>query len=115
MKADTPITLATAKYPDRQLAEEDYESVWSARANDEFDHTAVAVLSKDSSGKLKMDRQKARPSIWRGRARHWPLSRLDSASLSAPVAAQSSDTSITTSRKTRSARPGSFSSPARRA
>ena len=56
MKADTPITLATAKYPDRQLAEEDYESVWSARANDEFDHTAVAVLSKDSNGKLKMDR-----------------------------------------------------------
>jgi hypothetical protein len=31
MNADTPITLATATYPDRQLAVEDFERVWSAR------------------------------------------------------------------------------------
>ncbi len=56
MKADTPITLAAAKYPDRQLAVEDFERVWSARGNGEFDHTAVAVVSKDSDGKLDIDR-----------------------------------------------------------
>jgi uncharacterized membrane protein len=56
MKADTPITLAAARYPDRQLADEDFERVWSARGKGEFDHTAVAVLTKDSDGKLKIDR-----------------------------------------------------------
>lgn len=56
MKADTPITLATATYPDRQLAVEDFERVWSARGNGEFDHTAVAVLTKGSDGKLEIDR-----------------------------------------------------------
>ena len=56
MDSNTPITLATAKYADRQLADEDYESVWSARGKDEFDHTAVAVLRKDSNGKLEIDR-----------------------------------------------------------
>ena len=56
MKADTPITLATARYPDRTLAVEDYERVWEARGNDEFDHTAVAVLTKDTDGKLEIDR-----------------------------------------------------------
>ena len=56
MDANTPITLATAKYAERQLADEDYDSVWSARGKDEFDHTAVAVLRKDSSGDLKIDR-----------------------------------------------------------
>jgi len=56
MKADTPITLAAARYPDRQLASEDFDRVWSARGNGEFDHTAVAVLTKDSDGKLDIDR-----------------------------------------------------------
>jgi hypothetical protein len=52
----TPITLATARYSDRQLAEEDFDSVWSARGRDEFDHTAVAVVSKNSDGNLDIDR-----------------------------------------------------------
>jgi uncharacterized membrane protein len=56
MKADTPITLATARYADRELAVEDFNRVWSARGNGEFDHTAVAVLTKDADGKLEMDR-----------------------------------------------------------
>jgi uncharacterized membrane protein len=56
MNADTPITLAAARYPDRQLADEDFDRVWSARGNGEFDHTAVAVLTKDSDGKLEIDR-----------------------------------------------------------
>jgi|SRR5664279_1018783 len=56
MDANTPIVLAAAKYPDRALAEEDFDRVWSARADGEFDHTAVAVVTKDADGKLQIDR-----------------------------------------------------------
>ena len=56
MDANTPIVLATATYPDRDLAVEDFKTVWSARADGEFDHTAVAVVTKDANGKLKIDR-----------------------------------------------------------
>jgi uncharacterized membrane protein len=56
MDANTPVVLATAKYPDRALAVEDFNRVWNARADGEFDHTAVAVLTKDNNGKLQIDR-----------------------------------------------------------
>ena len=56
MDASTPITLAAAKYPDRALAVEDFDRVWSARGDGEFDHTAVAVVTKDANGKLQIDR-----------------------------------------------------------
>lgn len=56
MDPNTPITLAAARYQNRELAVEDYERVWSARKHDQFDHMAVAVLSKDANGKLDIDR-----------------------------------------------------------
>ena len=56
MDADTPITLAAAKYSDPDAAVEDFHTVWDARHDGEYDHTAVAVLSKDQAGKLKVDR-----------------------------------------------------------
>jgi uncharacterized membrane protein len=56
MDANTPIVLATAKYTDRDLAVEDFKTVWAARKDGEFDHTAVAVVTKDADGKLKIDR-----------------------------------------------------------
>jgi uncharacterized membrane protein len=56
MDPNTPIVLAAAKYPDRELAVEDFKRVWSARKQGEFDHTAVAVLTKDADGKLQMER-----------------------------------------------------------
>jgi uncharacterized membrane protein len=56
MDANTPIVLATATYPDRTLAVEDFNRVWDARADGEFDHTAVAILTKDKDGELKIDR-----------------------------------------------------------
>jgi uncharacterized membrane protein len=56
MDANTPVVLATAKYSDRALAVEDFNRVWNARADGEFDHTAVAVLTKDNNGKLQIDR-----------------------------------------------------------
>jgi uncharacterized membrane protein len=56
MKADTPITLAAASYHLHEHAVEDFNRVSSARGNGEFDHTAVAVVTKDSDGKLSIDR-----------------------------------------------------------
>jgi uncharacterized membrane protein len=56
MDRDTPITIAAAKYSTHDLAERDFDDVWAARGRDEFDHTAVAVLTKDSSGNLAVDR-----------------------------------------------------------
>ena len=56
MDPDTPIVLAAAKYPNRDLAVEDFHRVWSARKQGEFGHTAVAVLTKDANGKLQTER-----------------------------------------------------------
>ena len=56
MDPSTPITLAAAKYKDRDLAVEDFKAVWGARKDGEFDHTAVAVLTKDADGRLQMER-----------------------------------------------------------
>ena len=56
MDANTPITLAAARYKNRELAVEDYERVWTARKHDQFDHMAVSVLTKDANGKLQIDR-----------------------------------------------------------
>ena len=56
MDANTPITLATARYSDRDGAVNDFKAVWDARKGGEFDHTAVAVLTKDESGKLQVER-----------------------------------------------------------
>ena len=57
MDGNTPITLAAGKYSNRDAAVEDFKAVWDARGDGEFDHTAVAVLTKDSSGKLQVERQ----------------------------------------------------------
>jgi uncharacterized membrane protein len=56
MNPNTPIVLAAARYPNRELAVEDFHTVWNARKQGEFDHTAVAVLTKDANGKLQTER-----------------------------------------------------------
>ena len=56
MDPNTPIVLAAAKYKDRELAVQDFKTVWDARKHGEFDHTAVAVLTRDADGKLQMER-----------------------------------------------------------
>jgi hypothetical protein len=56
MDPSTPITLAAAKYSNREAAVEDFHTVWDARHNDEFDHTALAVLTKDEAGTLQVER-----------------------------------------------------------
>ena len=56
MKGDTPITLAAARYSNRDAAVEGFKTVWDAHKGGEFDHTDVAVLTKDDSGKLQVER-----------------------------------------------------------
>ena len=56
MNAATPITLAAARYSSRDAAVEGFKMVWDAHKGGEFDHTAVAVLTKDDSGKLQVER-----------------------------------------------------------
>ena len=70
MDANTPITLAAARYSTRDAAVEDFDMVWDAHRGGEFDHTAVAVLTKDASGKLQVERHDttAKHLAWVGAA-----------------------------------------------
>jgi Protein of unknown function (DUF1269) len=70
MDADTPITLAAARYSSRDAAVADFDAVWEAHHEGEFDHTAVAVLTKDDSGKLQVERHDttAKHLAWAGAA-----------------------------------------------
>jgi len=70
MKKDTPITLAAARYSNRDAALMDFDAVWGAHRGGEFDHTAVAVLTKDESGKLQVERHDttAKHLAWAGAA-----------------------------------------------
>jgi len=70
MKADTPITLAAARYSSRDAAVADFDAVWEAHHEGEFDHTTVAVLTKDASGKLQVERHNttAKHLAWAGAA-----------------------------------------------
>ena len=56
MDSNTPITLAAARYADRDSAVEDFHSVWDAKKSGDYDHIAVTVLTKDEDGNLRMDR-----------------------------------------------------------
>jgi uncharacterized membrane protein len=56
MNANTPIVLAAARYKDRAGAEQDFRVVWDANHEGEFDHMAVAVLTKGPDGKLQVER-----------------------------------------------------------
>jgi uncharacterized membrane protein len=56
MDANTPVTLAVGRYSDRDGAVDDYHTLWGARHEGEFDHMALAVLTKDASGKLQVER-----------------------------------------------------------
>jgi uncharacterized membrane protein len=70
MDPNTPIVLAAARYKDRELAVEDFKTVWGARKQGEFDHTAVAVVTKDANGRLQIERHDstAKHLAWAGAA-----------------------------------------------
>ena len=56
MEKNTPIVLASARYATRDEAVAAYKTVWEHRHGGEFDHMALAVLSKDADGKLQEER-----------------------------------------------------------
>jgi hypothetical protein len=56
MNPQTPITLAVAVYADRQAALEDYHTIRAVKTAGEFDHIAVAVLTKRPDGRVQVDR-----------------------------------------------------------
>ena len=56
MRNDTPITLAVATYADRAAAVNDFHRVMDAKSGGDFDHVAVAVLTKDADGQVQVER-----------------------------------------------------------
>jgi uncharacterized membrane protein len=68
MKSDTPVTLAVAVYDNREAAVEDYHNVRNAKTDGEYDHIAVAVLTKDENGKVQVERHDstAKHLAWAG-------------------------------------------------
>jgi uncharacterized membrane protein len=56
MDPSTPLVLAAARYASRDDAVEAFKIVWGARHQGEFDHTDVAVLTKDAAGDLQVER-----------------------------------------------------------
>ncbi len=68
MNDDTPILLAVATYPSRESALIDYETVRTAKSAGEYDHIAIAVLTKDQFGNLQSERHdsSAKHLAWGG-------------------------------------------------
>jgi hypothetical protein len=67
--SDKPVTIAVATYANREGAEQDFDAIWGIKHEGQLDHLAIALVSKDEDGKLKVDRHNThRPSTWRGAA-----------------------------------------------
>lgn len=56
MDPNTPLTIAAAKYKTRPEAVEAFKSCWGAHHQGLFDHMALAVLTKDETGQLQVER-----------------------------------------------------------
>ena len=68
MNQDTPIVLAVATYASRGEADEDYDAVRHAKREGDFDHLAVAIVTKGADGHLDVDRHDstAKHGAWGG-------------------------------------------------
>jgi uncharacterized membrane protein len=68
MDPKTPLVLAAAKYASRDDAVSAFKIVWGARHQGEFDHMDVAVLTKDATGELQIERHDstAKHFAWSG-------------------------------------------------
>lgn len=56
MDPSTPITLAAATYASRGAALEDYDTVRAAKTEGEYDHIAIAVITKRADGTVEVER-----------------------------------------------------------
>jgi uncharacterized membrane protein len=56
MDSSTPLVLGVATYASRDAAVQDFDTVWGAKHEGEYDHIALAVLTKDAHGQLQVER-----------------------------------------------------------
>lgn len=68
MDPKTPMVVAAARYRDRADAVADFKDMWDAEKIGNFDHLAVAVLTKDEHGDLQLERHdtSAKHLAWGG-------------------------------------------------
>ena len=68
MNVTAPIALVAASYTSADAAMDDFRSVWASRTDGEFHHTALAVLTKDTDGRLRVERSNstAKHLVWGG-------------------------------------------------
>jgi len=66
MNPKTPMTLAGATYKTRPEADEAYKTIWEARHEGEFEHMALAVLTKNEDGQLEVQRHNSttKHQVW---------------------------------------------------
>lgn len=75
MNANAPISLLTAGYPAREAAVSDFQAVWATRVDGDFHHTSIALLGRDSGGRLHVERisSTAKHLLWGGALLGGPL------------------------------------------
>lgn len=68
MEPGTPLVVAAARYGSREDAVKDFHIVWGAKREGRFDHMSVAILSKDETGELEVERHNSttRHAAWGG-------------------------------------------------
>ncbi len=66
--SDKPVTIAVATYDDREAAEQDFDAIWGIKHEGQLDHLAIALVTKEEDGKLKIDRHdtSAKHLAWGG-------------------------------------------------
>ncbi len=64
--SNKPVTVAVATYANKQAAEKDFDTLHGVKSEGQLDHLAVAVVSKDADGELKIDRHNtsAKHAAW---------------------------------------------------
>ena len=68
MDVNAPISMVVASYRDEAEATRDFTAVWGARADGDFHHTSVAVLTRDPDGDLRvgLSDSTAKYLVWGG-------------------------------------------------
>ena len=68
MDPNAPLLLVGARYASRDDAVHGFERLWAARHKGKYDHVSVAVLTKDATGELAVERHDSttRHAAWGG-------------------------------------------------
>jgi hypothetical protein len=67
LNVHAPISLVVAAYSDRDGAAQDFTTVWGARADGDFHHTSIALLSRDLDElQVELSNSTAKHLLWGG-------------------------------------------------